>query len=68
MKLYGNETARVESSELIIKIGKYRLYRVQLATHRRYFLVDYEIHPLISSQHSTLKRITNNLFISIGSK
>lgn len=61
--LNGQETAIIQSSDLKLKIGKYRIYRVKLATHTRIFIVD---HVLRDQYRTGLKRITNDVFVCIN--
>jgi hypothetical protein len=65
MKLHGNETAIVESHRLLFKVGKYRLYKINLRVHTQYFLLD---HPAHAQYYNGLKRMTNSFFVCIGQK
>lgn len=61
--LNGNETALINSFQPVLKVGKYRLYRVWLDRHTRYFLLD---HVPYWAYRTGLKRITNKFFVCIG--
>lgn len=63
MKIAGNETAMIVSEVLKFRIGKYRLYRVKLTRHYRWFLLD---HPILPAYKDGLKRINDNFFVCIG--
>lgn len=65
MRLHGTETAIIYGNRMLLRIGKYRLYRIQLRVHSRIALVD---HQIFSVYRGGFKRITDNFFVCIGFK
>lgn len=61
--LHGNETMIIVSARLVLKLCKYRLYRVKLRVHERWLLLDRKRNPQFQDG---LRRINNNFFVSIG--
>jgi hypothetical protein len=66
MKLSGNETAILYHYDLMFKIGKYRLYRVNLKTAERYFLLDHEIKATYKTGFKRIRNSKNKLFVCFG--